>query len=290
MYKIIGADQREYGPITSEQIRQWIAQGRVDAQTKVLVGADWKPLAEVPEFADALRPQTPPLTTTQATPQPTAPVKTSGLAITSLVCGILGLFTCGITALVGLILGIISMVKIKNSQGRVRGFGLAVSGTVVSGVFVLMLPLFAAMLLPALAKAKQKAQTLQCMNNLKQITLAAHMYADSHGDKFPPAESWCDALQQSGATERTLKCVAAARDSRCDYAINRQVAGMQLNQIRSPMNTVLFFESDGGWNASSGAEMVASPLRHNRTTCVGFVDGHVEVVTEQRLNELRWEP
>ena len=36
MYKIIGADGKEYGPITSEQLRQWMAEGRANLQTRVL--------------------------------------------------------------------------------------------------------------------------------------------------------------------------------------------------------------------------------------------------------------
>ena len=39
MYEIIGADGKEYGPISFEQIRQWIAEGRVNAQTRVQVTA-----------------------------------------------------------------------------------------------------------------------------------------------------------------------------------------------------------------------------------------------------------
>ena len=35
MYKIIGADLKEYGPVSVEQLRQWISEGRVNAQTKV---------------------------------------------------------------------------------------------------------------------------------------------------------------------------------------------------------------------------------------------------------------
>lgn len=56
MYKIIGADQKEYGPVTSDQIRQWIAEGRANAQTLVQAegGPDWKPLSAIPEFAEAL--------------------------------------------------------------------------------------------------------------------------------------------------------------------------------------------------------------------------------------------
>ena len=57
MYKIIGADGKEYGPVTTDQLHQWIHEGRANAQTKVQVegSPDWKTLAEFSEFADALR-------------------------------------------------------------------------------------------------------------------------------------------------------------------------------------------------------------------------------------------
>jgi hypothetical protein len=53
MYKIIGADQKEYGPISVEQIRQWIAEGRVNAQTQACAEGtqDWRPLGTFPDFA-----------------------------------------------------------------------------------------------------------------------------------------------------------------------------------------------------------------------------------------------
>src|ERR1044071_4777962 len=108
MYKIIGADQKEYGPVTADQINQWIAQGRVTARTKAQSdGGEWKALADFPEFAAAFGIRVPPLPTgAPVIPDSSSrPVKTSGLAITSLVLGILGFFTCGFTALVGLILG-----------------------------------------------------------------------------------------------------------------------------------------------------------------------------------------
>lgn len=53
MYKIIGADQKEYGPISIDQLRQWIAEGRVNARTLVLPegGAQWVAVSTLPEFA-----------------------------------------------------------------------------------------------------------------------------------------------------------------------------------------------------------------------------------------------
>lgn len=64
MYKIIGADGKEYGPASAEQLRQWIAEGRANAQTKAQAegSGEWKMLGEFAEFAEALRPKTPPLT------------------------------------------------------------------------------------------------------------------------------------------------------------------------------------------------------------------------------------
>ncbi len=56
MYKMIGADGREYGPVPAEQLRQWIREGRANAQTQVQLAGDtaWKPLGELAEFADLL--------------------------------------------------------------------------------------------------------------------------------------------------------------------------------------------------------------------------------------------
>jgi hypothetical protein len=54
MYTIIGGDQKEYGPVTAEQLRLWVTEGRVNAQTSVRIEGtiEWKPLAAYPEFAD----------------------------------------------------------------------------------------------------------------------------------------------------------------------------------------------------------------------------------------------
>lgn len=74
MYKIIGADQKEYGPVTAEQIQQWIRDGRVNAHTQARLEPDgnWQPLSAFPEFAGALQPG-------GAAPGPAAPAFISPL-------------------------------------------------------------------------------------------------------------------------------------------------------------------------------------------------------------------
>jgi prepilin-type processing-associated H-X9-DG protein len=294
MFKLLGADDKEYGPVSADQIRRWIAQGRANARTKLQAAGstDWKPLAEFPEFADALQTATSPAgqPTPAAGAPPPSPTKTSGLAITSLVLGSLGLLTCGITSLVGLILGIIALVRINKSKGQLGGQGMALAGTIVSAAFLLLMPIPAAMLLPALAKAKQKAQSIQCMNNVKQLNLGVMMYGNDNKDLFPAGTNWCDSIMPYVKNGKAFLCPQGKAGQRSHYALNARLAGQEMKHVQAPAETVLIFETDGGWNVAGGRELLPSKSRHSVGSIIGFADGHVEMVRSARLEKLRWEP
>lgn len=82
-YKIIGADGKEYGPVSTEQLREWIQQGRVGLPTQACPegSTDWKPLSSYPEFASI--PATPPLV------PPTLKDDRASPKIAAGICGIL---------------------------------------------------------------------------------------------------------------------------------------------------------------------------------------------------------
>ena len=56
MYKIIGGDRKEYGPVSAEEVLRWLAEGRLNGRSLVQMegGEEWKALAAYPEFAEAL--------------------------------------------------------------------------------------------------------------------------------------------------------------------------------------------------------------------------------------------
>ena len=63
-YIIIGGDGKEYGPVTTNDVRQWLAESRLNAQSLVKAESDaeFRPLEKFPEFADAFAAHTPGIT------------------------------------------------------------------------------------------------------------------------------------------------------------------------------------------------------------------------------------
>jgi TM2 domain-containing membrane protein YozV len=90
MYKVIGADGQQYGPIAADQLRRWIAEGRANAQTSVQLeeSPEWKPLGTIAEFAADLKP--PPLGAPASfAPGPFAASSRASNKVAAGVCGIL---------------------------------------------------------------------------------------------------------------------------------------------------------------------------------------------------------
>jgi hypothetical protein len=125
----------------------------------------------------------------QPVPRTSAAPQTSGMAITSLVLGITSFFCWIFTGLPAVILGIVALRKINRSQGQLRGDGLAIAGIVTGAIssFVI-LPVMVALMLPAVQAAREAARRNVSLNNLKQISLALQMHADTHNGVFPAAK------------------------------------------------------------------------------------------------------
>ena len=139
MYKIIGADLKEYGPIAAEQLRQWIAEGRVNGQTKVLPegATEWKTMADLPEFAEVVPMPVPPMPGIQLG-TPAASVPNNQMAVWSMITGIAALLCCqGYLGILSIILGAVALSRLKNNP-RQQGSGFAIAGIVLGAIALLM--------------------------------------------------------------------------------------------------------------------------------------------------------
>jgi len=133
MYKIIGTDGRQYGPIDADQIRRWIAERRANAHTLVQSegSTEWKPLISFPEFASEFNLAPPPMPgsgynphASNKIPAGVCAILLGGLGIHKFILGYTGaglimllvsILTCGflwpILHIIGLIEGIIYLCK-----------------------------------------------------------------------------------------------------------------------------------------------------------------------------------
>ena len=146
IYKIIGQDGKEYGPATSEQLRQWIAEGRVESRTPVFVdGAkEWNFVGLLPEFAAHFAaPVTPP---TIAPPPRTSSAagqmaKTNSYAQAGMICGILSVTCCccGFPfGILGLVFSLIGLSQINANPQLHEGRGMAIAGLILSILSLLL--------------------------------------------------------------------------------------------------------------------------------------------------------
>jgi len=144
-YQIIGADGRQYGPVSGEQLRQWIAEGRANAQTYAYAEgtAEWKPLGTLPEFAGHF---------TSAAPPPISPPtfrparKTNPYAIIGMIFGILSMTCCcafpfgvPLFVLLGIVFSTVGLAQISRHPELYEGRSQALAGLVLSLASLLLI-------------------------------------------------------------------------------------------------------------------------------------------------------
>jgi len=181
-------------------------------------------------------------------------------------------------------------------------------------VVIAIIAVLVALVFPVLGRARAKAASTHCLNNMRQVGLAAMLFANENGDSFPRSQhsafahgesTWSRALAPYlGATEATwqnlkksiYKCPADRRDDELSYGLNVYYelgpgddypgypeTWRMRSQVDNPSATILFAENNSEadhimpnfWTGPADAADCAYD-RHDGVANYVFADGHVE--------------
>lgn len=124
---------------------------------------------------------------------------------------------------------------------------------------------------------------LWCTGNLHQLSLTFKIYADNNDDRYPTPDKWCDLIKEYGALEGVFVCPAKKHTGqRCSYAINPNA------EPNSPYDTVLLFETKGGWNQFGGPELLTTENHRRRGCSVLFAALWTAFIEPDELGKLKW--
>ena len=182
-------------------------------------------------------------------------------------------------------------------------------------VVIAIIAILSAILLPALAKCKDKAREIACVNQLKQLDLGVVMYADDNADYIPPGRhsaswptniGWGDILCAGGYVNTNPSMVPGnificpadtlhafkmtAGKVYSNYGINSTIFAdgafnaplTKIGRIKKPSLCSMMMDSNGTADGFylAGHLIVAKPeilgYRHSGKMNVLYVDGHVE--------------
>jgi type II secretory pathway pseudopilin PulG len=183
------------GPFEKEEVYRRLVSGELSGSDLGWCEgmAEWEPLSKL------IPPQTPPIPSSAnkavfassairvAGPLPNT--KTSGMAVASMICGILGLLLW-LPCIPAVILGHLGLSAIKKSAGALKGGGMAVTGLVTGYLMIAAIPIIAilaSLAVPVFSSIQQKATRVKAMSQGKQLVIAMKQYATEHEGKLPPS-------------------------------------------------------------------------------------------------------
>jgi len=130
-------------------------------------------------------------------PAPGATAPLSGMAVGSLVCGVLGFVTLGLASVPAIVLGHVALGRAKS--GRQRGAGLAVGGLICGyvGLVILGLAMLAGMATPLLLSARKKGEEAEMSVHMRQLGVMMIGFDQAYGgtprdelaDRFPARQT-----------------------------------------------------------------------------------------------------
>ncbi len=201
------------------------------------------------------------------------PSGSQGLAIASMVCGIVGLFAfctagfAGVIGLVGLVLGITALYKAKRHPTKYRGVGMAIAGICTGVVGSAFAGLMLVFMLPMLGVFRDASNRVQCAANMHEIGMALFAYDSDYGS-FPVEGADWQSLLVNGSYLSTPICTCPS-DARGTGPSYYYVPGDTSGAEPSRIMAYEHLTNHDGWGGH-----------------ILYADGHVEFKDSPEFEEL----
>lgn len=222
-----------------------------------------------------------------STARPAATPKS--LARASVVLGVLGVVSCGLSGLAGLVCGITALGRTRGT----RDHSTAIAGTVISAFTALIIgPLLLAPVFFATAdrRTDRSAATL-CLSNAKQLGMASLMYADDNDGRLPPSAHWDKCVLPYVKSTDILACPAVPYGA-ARYKMNAALGSVKVRLPETPATTVVLFDAAPGAKPFGGSNHVVA--RHIKSgysaATFTFADGHAAILRMSELAKSAWKP
>ncbi|HWW03361.1 MAG TPA: prepilin-type N-terminal cleavage/methylation domain-containing protein [Candidatus Acidoferrum sp.] len=145
-------------------------------------------------------------------------------------------------------------------------------------VVIAIIAILAALLLPALAGAKERAKRTGCVNNVRQFLLAAHLYANDSEQRLPSGAS--DSNTPNGVLDDSIPVLSGqTRTQMVQYAGNYKVLGCP--SLGAPFNT-----AQGYYEAGYGFVLGYNYLGGHANTPWQLLPGSEEWSSPQKLTDV----
>lgn len=126
-----------------------------------------------------------------------------------------------------------------------------------------------------------------CLSHVMQLNTALKLYCADADGRLPLGRDWCASLGRYMKQPDALTC-PEAEEARHAFALNSGLVATKAEAVVMPGDVVLVFESNAGWNAVGGSEVLPDAPRHVGRDTYGFVDGHAAYIPRKKLPDGSW--
>ena len=206
---------------------------------------------------------TPPQMPGFSTPTPPS-ARQTGLAVATLVLGIIGLVACLPAGIIAIVTGIIALVRIGNQPQRYGGKRMAIAGLACGCASLITFPMCLSVMLPSLSRARELSKRLVCASNMKAIGTAMHLYASDFGEEGEIEIDWL--VEQEYLTHEETICPSSDLEV-SNYILVRHPASEEMDN-----RTVIIYEPKSNHGGEGGNFL--------------FADGHMMFYRAEGYDEL----